>query len=102
MLEHHADLAADFVDALEIVGQLDAVDDDRPCWCSSSRLMQRIMVDLPEPDGPQITIRSPRVTLQIDVAQHVEVAEPFVHADDFDRRIGLERRRLQRGSTATD
>ena len=31
----------------------------RPCWCSSSRLMQRIMVDLPEPDGPQITIRSP-------------------------------------------
>ena len=30
-----------------------------PFWCSSSRLMQRISVDLPEPDGPQITMRSP-------------------------------------------
>ena len=28
MLEHHADLAADLVDLLEVVGQLDAVDDD--------------------------------------------------------------------------
>jgi hypothetical protein len=28
VLEHHADLAADLVDALEVVGQLDAVDDD--------------------------------------------------------------------------
>jgi 23S rRNA A2030 N6-methylase RlmJ len=60
VLEHHADLAADLVDLLEVVGQLDAVDDDRPCWCSSSRLMQRIMVDLPEPEGPQMTMRSPR------------------------------------------
>ena len=30
-----------------------------PFWCSSSRLMQRISVDLPEPDGPQMTIFSP-------------------------------------------
>ena len=37
----------------------------RPCWCSSSRLMQRIMVDLPEPDGPQITIRSLLVTRRL-------------------------------------
>jgi hypothetical protein len=28
VLEHHADLAADLVDALEVVGQFDAVDDD--------------------------------------------------------------------------
>ena len=33
-----------------------------PCWCSSSRLIVRIKVDLPEPDGPQITITSPRAT----------------------------------------
>ena len=33
-----------------------------PCWCSSSRLMQRISVLLPEPDGPQMTMRSPRAT----------------------------------------
>ena len=29
-LEHHADLAPHLVDALEVVGQLDAVDHDRP------------------------------------------------------------------------
>ena len=34
----------------------------RPCWCSSSRLMQRISVDLPEPEGPQMTMRSPLAT----------------------------------------
>ena len=28
VLEHHADLAADFVDFLQVVGQFDAVDDD--------------------------------------------------------------------------
>ena len=36
-----------------------------PFWCSSSRLMQRIKVDFPEPDGPQMTIRSPRVTSRL-------------------------------------
>src|SRR3954468_11796225 len=37
----------------------------RPCWCSSSRLMQRIIVDLPEPDGPQTTTRSPLPTSRL-------------------------------------
>ena len=36
-----------------------------PCWCSSSRLMQRISVDLPEPDGPQTTIFSPSLTSRL-------------------------------------
>src|SRR3954468_6083721 len=36
-----------------------------PRWCSSSRLMQRIRVDLPEPEGPQMTIRSPRLTVRL-------------------------------------
>ncbi len=30
-----------------------------PFWCSSRRLMQRISVDLPDPEGPQMTIFSP-------------------------------------------
>ena len=34
----------------------------RPLWCSSMRLMQRIIVDLPEPEGPQMTMRSLRRT----------------------------------------
>ena len=36
--------------------------------------MQRISVDLPEPEGPQMTMRSPRATVQVDVAQHVELS----------------------------
>ena len=51
--------------------------------------MQRIIVDLPDPDGPQMTMRSPRIDLQIDVAQHMELAVPFVHADDVDGDIGV-------------
>ena len=59
MLENHADFAPDLVDALEIVGELDAIDEIWPAWCSSRRLMQRMSVDLPDPDGPQMTMRSP-------------------------------------------
>ena len=36
----------------------------RPPSCSSSRLMQRIIVDLPEPDGPMTTTTSCRATLR--------------------------------------
>ena len=49
--------------------------------------MQRIMVDLPEPDGPQMTMRSRRITLRLMFAQHVEIPEPFVHVDDLDRHF---------------
>ena len=35
-----------------------------PSWCSSSRLMQRISVDFPEPDGPQMTMRSRSSTVR--------------------------------------
>ena len=47
--------------------------------------MQRIMVDLPEPDGPQIDDALAAHHLEIDVAQHVEFAVPLVHADHFHR-----------------
>src|SRR5690554_347399 len=33
-----------------------------PSWCSSSLLMQRMRVDLPEPDGPMTTTTSPLLT----------------------------------------
>ena len=36
----------------------------RPSWYSSSALMQRIRVLLPEPEGPQMTMRSPRATVR--------------------------------------
>ena len=49
VLEHHADLAPHLVDALQVVGKLDAVDDDLALLMLLERLMQRIIVDLPEP-----------------------------------------------------
>ena len=33
-----------------------------PCWCSSSRLIMRMNVDLPEPEGPKMTTTSPLLT----------------------------------------
>src|SRR6516162_9889708 len=36
-----------------------------PRWNSSMRLMHRNNVDLPDPDGPQMTMRSPRATLRL-------------------------------------
>ena len=55
-----------------------------PFWCSSSALMQRISVDLPEPEGPADDDPLAPVDGEVDVAQHVEGAEPFVHAGDLD------------------
>ena len=62
LLEHHADLGADLLDVAQVVVELDAVDDDAAPWWTSSRLMQRMNVDLPEPDGPRITTTSRSLT----------------------------------------
>jgi hypothetical protein len=49
--------------------------------------MQRIIVDLPEPEGPQTTTRSPFFTTRFDVVEHVELAEPFVDVAHLDHRL---------------
>ena len=55
-----------------------------PCWCSSSRLIVRMKVDLPEPDGPKTTTTSPRRTVALNAVEHMEIAVPFMNiaADD--------------------
>ncbi len=58
-----------------------------PFWCSSSRLMQRISVDLPEPGRAGDDDALALVDREVDVAQHVELAVPLVHADDLDREF---------------
>ena len=60
-----------------------------PFWCSSSRLMQRIMVDLPEPEGPHDHDPLALPDVQIDVAQHMKLAEPLVPtpSQHDDRRV---------------
>lgn len=41
--------------------------------------MQRIMVDLPEPDGPHTTMRSPGATSRLMLRSTVRLAVPLVH-----------------------
>ena len=91
-LEHHADFAPHLVDALEVAGEFDAVDADHaalmllePVDAADQRRLARAgrAADddaLAAADG------------QIDRAQHMERAVPFVHVDEFDDRIARHRR----------
>ena len=56
MRNNHPDFRADLVDVLEVVRPIPSRRRRSVLfWCSSSRgLMQRISVDLPDPDGPQM------------------------------------------------
>ena len=64
-LEHHADFAPDGIDRLGAVIELCPLDDDRALLDLLEALMQRISVDLPDPDGPQSTIFSPLRTVRL-------------------------------------
>src|SRR5207244_10123737 len=87
MLEHHADFTAYFVDALQVSGELDTVDDNL------SRLMLLEPIDAaderrlagargPADDDPLAAIDG-----EIDIAQNMELAIRLVHGDDLDRDI---------------
>ena len=49
--------------------------------------MQRRIVDLPEPEGPAITIASPRVDLEVDLVEDEVVAEALPYALQGNERI---------------
>ena len=99
VLEHHPDLAPNLVDLLQIVGQLDAVDDDL------ALLVLFQTVDAADHGGFARTRRSgnddPLAAhhLEIDVAQNVELAVPLVHADELDGHIGFRHGHFRRTST---
>ena len=44
-------------------------------------------VDLPDPDGPQITIRSPLLHRQVDIPQDMETAIPFIDSLHGDHHL---------------
>ena len=48
--------------------------------------MQRHSVDFPEPDGPIDDDHLAMADGEVDVPQHVEVAEPLVHLRQLDER----------------
>ena len=48
--------------------------------------MQRSSVDLPEPLGPSTQTTSPLPTLEVDAAQHLELAEALVNVVELQHR----------------
>ena len=89
VLEHHADLAAHLVDLLQIVGEFLAVDDDLALLV----LLQPVdAADHRRLAGARRTADDDALAahdLEVDVLQHMEVAVPFVHADDLDGDVGV-------------
>ena len=53
---------------------------------SSSPAMQLSSVDLPQPDGPTSTRKSPALHVDVDVLQHLDRAEPLLEASDLQHR----------------
>ena len=84
MLEHHADVAADFVDFFQIVGQLSAVHD----YLALLMLFQPVdAADQRRFAGTGWPANHDALAapdFQVDVAQHVKLAVPLVHGDDLD------------------
>jgi hypothetical protein len=83
VLEHHADLAADLVDALQVIGEFDAVDDDmarlvllEPVDAADERRLARAR--RPAHDDALALVDG-----EVDVLQHMKVAEPLVHVADL-------------------
>ena len=64
----------------------------RPFCTVSSRLMQRISVDLPEPEGPQMTMRSPARTARSMSVSTWKSPNHLFSAFDDDDRLGAARR----------
>src|SRR5262249_38684212 len=95
LLEHHPDFTAHLVDRPEIVGQLGAVYNDAatlPVLDAVDAAEQGRLAASGRPahDDP-FTARDP----EIDVAEHVERAEPFVELDDFDRDLAIGRAHVE-------
>ncbi|MET4831451.1 hypothetical protein ABIF44_000858 [Bradyrhizobium japonicum] len=83
-LEHHADFATHRVDVLEVGPELDAVDDN----LALLKLLQRIdAADQRRLAGARGAADHDALALadlEVDVAQHVKLAVPFVEAGNLD------------------
>ena len=90
LLEHHARLPADVLDVAEVVGELDAVDDD------ATRVVLFEPVDAPDHRRLAGTGRTDdndhllAADLHVDVAQRLERAEELVDVFELDDRFTLQ------------
>ena len=85
VLEHHSDFLAHLVDLLEIVGELDAVDDDLALLVLLERIDAADHRRFARARRPGDDDALALLHAQVDVLEHVEVGVPFVDADQVDR-----------------
>src|SRR6185312_847917 len=87
---------ANLVDLLQVVGQLDAVDDDAAGLVLLEPVDAADHGGLARARGPGDDDALAAVDAQVDVAQHVKIAVPLVHGDDLDGDIRVQPTRLRR------
>src|ERR1700738_1338989 len=85
MLEAHADFTPDLVDLLQVAGELRAVDNDTALLMLFQPIDAADHGRLAGTRGPADHDALAALDRKVDVAQHVELAVPLVHADDLDR-----------------
>jgi hypothetical protein len=86
LLEHHADVAPDRVDRLHVVGELDAVDDQVPALVFLEAVDAADQGRLARARGAADHDALAARDVELDVAQHVELAVPLVDAVESDDR----------------
>jgi hypothetical protein len=95
VLEHHADIATDLVDLLDIVGKLHTIHHNVTLLV----LLQAVdAADHGRLAGTRGAADDHALTLgdrEVHILEHVEFAIPFVHIRELHGRVGLERGGLQ-------
>ncbi len=87
VLKHHADLAADLLDVLEIAGELGALDDELAALMLLEAVDATDQGRLTGAGGPAYDDALAFVYGQVDVLQHVKLAEPLVDVDHLDHDL---------------
>src|SRR5262249_48365768 len=96
VLKHHADFAPHVIDFLQIRGQFDAVDKNAAGLVFFQTVDAANHGRLARSGWAAYDDALAAHDLEIDVAQHVKVAVPFVHAIELDSNRRVELCRLEK------
>ncbi len=83
-LEHHARLAPDLLDVAHVIGEFDAVDDDRSSVVALETIDAANQCRFARARWPDHDHDLLLAHLEVDVVECTEVVEVLVHPGDFD------------------
>src|SRR3954453_20903015 len=83
-LEHHSDLAPDFIDAPQVRTQLDAIDDDLAFLKLLERVDAADQRRFSRSRGTAALYEFACRDMQVDVVHPMEIADPLVQGGDLD------------------